>query len=255
MRALVFQLAGPLAAFGDIAVGERRGSFDRPTKSGALGLAAAALGIDRADEAAHAALADGCKLAVATLAPGRALADFHTAQSASVAALNRLRKAGRRVSTRADELAADKLETILSRRVYRIGALHLVALVAQGESPLDLDALACALRRPAFTLYLGRKSCPPALPLAPDVVEARDVEGLFAAWLALQSDARQELLRLFGGSARQQEHALRLSYAVETGLPVASNDGVRRTRRDAPLSRVRRQFDLRTEVWFEGAPS
>ena len=41
---LTFALAAPLAAMGEIAVGERRGSWDRPGRSAVLGLIAAVLG-------------------------------------------------------------------------------------------------------------------------------------------------------------------------------------------------------------------
>ena len=56
---LIFQLQGPMAAWGEVAVGEDRGSRDDPGVSALSGLLAAALGVDRADEASHAALARG----------------------------------------------------------------------------------------------------------------------------------------------------------------------------------------------------
>jgi len=71
---LVFQLYGPLASWGDIAVGETRPSALTPSRSAILGLLAAALGLKRPDtakseperedwEQAHAALAQGYGLA------------------------------------------------------------------------------------------------------------------------------------------------------------------------------------------------
>ena len=56
---LLFTLYAPLAALGEVAVGERRVSAARPARSAILGLLAAALGIERRDEAAHAALQEG----------------------------------------------------------------------------------------------------------------------------------------------------------------------------------------------------
>jgi CRISPR system Cascade subunit CasD len=109
MRVLVFQLVGPMMAFGDVAVGEHRGVFDRPSKSGVLGLLAAALGIDRADDARHAWLADGLDFATGTLAAGRLIHDYHTAQTASGAALRRRAKAGLVTATRADDPHAPRL--------------------------------------------------------------------------------------------------------------------------------------------------
>ena len=55
---LVFLLHAPIGAMGTVAVGERRGGFDRPGKSAILGLIAAGLGLERSDEAGHLALAE-----------------------------------------------------------------------------------------------------------------------------------------------------------------------------------------------------
>ncbi|HMR71125.1 MAG TPA: type I-E CRISPR-associated protein Cas5/CasD, partial [Rubrivivax sp.] len=118
MQFLVFQLVAPMAAWGDVAVGQYRGSRDAPGESALLGLLAAALGIRRDDEAAHAALRDGYAFAVGTVDPGSLLRDYHTAQVPSRGDLK-----GRPHRTRRDELAMPKhaLNTILSARDYRQG--------------------------------------------------------------------------------------------------------------------------------------
>jgi CRISPR system Cascade subunit CasD len=109
---LIFTLAAPMASFGGVAVGERRDSWERPSVSALLGLLAAALGVDRSDEATHTALALSYRFAIRIEQPGDPFADYHTAQVAS-------QRKGRRFATRANELAVDDLETILSRREYR----------------------------------------------------------------------------------------------------------------------------------------
>jgi CRISPR system Cascade subunit CasD len=48
----------------------------------------------------------------------------------------------------------------------------------------SLDALAQALRQPRFVLYLGRKRCPPAAPLAPQVIPADSAHAALTAYLA-----------------------------------------------------------------------
>jgi CRISPR system Cascade subunit CasD len=60
---LLFRLYGPLAAWGDIAVGEYRPSFAHPGKSAIIGLLAAALGIRR-DKEEQKSLAESCSFAV-----------------------------------------------------------------------------------------------------------------------------------------------------------------------------------------------
>ena len=59
VKFLMFNLHGPLAAWGGIAVGERRGSDSRPTKSAVLGILAAAIGLERSDSTGHTML-DRC---------------------------------------------------------------------------------------------------------------------------------------------------------------------------------------------------
>src|SRR5689334_9905919 len=102
---LTFTLAAPLASFGSIAVGERRASSDRPAKSAILGLVAGALGIEREDNEAHAALAHELFYAVRTenlkvRSPRRLMTDYHTAQTPP-------QVRNRRFATRREE-AADK---------------------------------------------------------------------------------------------------------------------------------------------------
>lgn len=161
-RYLTFALVAPLSAFGGVAVGERRDGFDRPARSAVLGLVAACLGLTREDPRQDD-LARDYGLALLCHAPGQLLTDFHTAQMPSA-------KRNTRFYTRAQELAASDLNTTLSCRDYRTGSWHLGALWQRTETPpWSLETLAQAMHEPAFTPYLGRKSCPLGLPLAPDL--------------------------------------------------------------------------------------
>jgi len=146
---LTFVLAAPLAAMGEIAVGERRGSWDRPGRSAVLGLIAAALGLDRQDEQAHSALETGFGLALRVQHVGTLLPDYHTAQVPPA-------RRGRRFATRAAELSAPDLETILSRRDYRTDVLALAALWSRPGACWPLLEIETALRAPFYTPYFGR---------------------------------------------------------------------------------------------------
>lgn len=181
MQFLVFQLQANLAAWGDVAVGEYRGSRDYPGASALIGLLGAALGLKREDESAHAALRDGYLFAVGTVSAGQLLRDYHTAQVPGRTSLK-----SRPHATRRDELSVPKheLNTILSTRDYRQGAACAVAVQALPDAPHTLAALAQALREPRFVLYLGRKCCPPAAPLAPQVAEAESAHAALSAYLA-----------------------------------------------------------------------
>jgi len=171
MEYLLFRLYGPLASWGEIAVGESRHTAAYPGKAALIGLLAAALGIRRDEEERQLALASGYHLAVKVLSTGSLLRDYHTTQVPPKVAVERYP-----APTRKNELAALKKYqaeaanysgTILSSREYRCDALSLVAVRALDGAQFSLDELRDGLLRPKFHLYLGRKSCPLSVPLKP----------------------------------------------------------------------------------------
>lgn len=262
---LVFQLYGPLASWGDIAVGETRPSALTPTKSAILGLVAAALRLKRPDtvhyehdeprtareraecEASHSKLTEGYGIAIKVEALGLPLSDYHTAQvPSSGTGRNR-----RTFSSRRDELTTGHkadLNTILSRREYRQDVYCAVALWARPDAPYALDSLRNALLEPGFTLYLGRKACPLALPLQPAVVQAEHVED------ALVGVSMGDVLKHLAETEGCEESLLARHFGPAAPLLLWDSDAKTRqapeqtvTRRDAPLSRRRWQFKVRDE--------
>jgi CRISPR system Cascade subunit CasD len=165
MRFLRFTIFAPLASWGDPAVGEVRGSWDRPSRSAILGLVAASLGITREDDAAQAQVDSALGTAVRLLAPGAPLVDYHTTQNPKASVVKKGKPATRRIALELDEPA-----TALSRRWLRQDALYMVALWLRPNSSLTLEQLMQALQRPSFILYAGRKANALGLPLAPAVV-------------------------------------------------------------------------------------
>lgn len=226
---LVFHLYGPMAAWGDIAVGEYRPSFAHPSKSALVGLLAAALGIRRDEEARQNALAAACSYAVRVDAMGTLLRDYHTIHVPSSGTIRNPRT----YYTRRAELAESDLNTILSSRDYRCDAVYTVAITLREGSAFSVVELDDALRKPVFTLYLGRKSCPLAFPLFPQVISAATVKD--ALHKALVPDDLKCLI---------QEKSNLVYWEGEQG-------GYEReqviTRRDEPLSRKRWQFSERKE--------
>ena len=120
-RYLLFRLYGPMAAWGDTAVGEYRPSDAQPSRTAVLGLLAAALGIRRDQEDDLNELDRSVEIAVRLDMPGEVLRDYHTTQ---------VPPEGRKLHyyTRADETQSDKLHTILSQRDYRTDSGASVAL-------------------------------------------------------------------------------------------------------------------------------
>ncbi len=170
---LLFTLYGPLQAWGAVAVGEIRPVSGRPTRSGILGLLAAALGVRRHEEERLAALDRAYGYAVRVDAPGKRLIDYHTIQTPR-------EKAKRRFYCRRDELGPmldpdEDLNTILSRREYLAEALFTACLWQLDQAPPhSLADLREALLRPKLTPYLGRKSCPPGWLFQPELIKSSD---------------------------------------------------------------------------------
>lgn len=247
-RYLTFALVAPIAAFGGLAVGERRSGWDRPARSAVLGLVGACLGLERENDSAQQALADEYALALLCHAPGRLLADYHTAQVPSA-------QRGRRYSTRAEELAEPKgLNTILSRRDYRCDAWHLAALWPRGAAPRwSLEAMAEAMERPVFVPYLGRKSCPLGLPMAPLIAEAADAPAALTERHAAGVEAR--FREGWFRPAAATPTTITLDVADAGDIPPEDARRLRvEFRRDQPRSRRRWQFDLREELVLQLAP-
>lgn len=239
---LVFRLFGPLASWGETAVGQVRPSAVRPTRSALLGLLAAALGIVRTDDEGHDALSAGVRLAVRIDAPGTAMVDYHTT--------NWRRPKREVILTRRDELRAprDQLSTVQSQRHHRCDAVSTVAVAVRPPGRWSLAELLAALERPVFPLFLGRKACPPGLPLGPEIVEAANLVQAFRAYDERRPLPRS-LARLVARSARRAP-AVEVAWDADLELPSGfEGENVRlEQRRDQPRSRVRRRFAVRREA-------
>jgi CRISPR system Cascade subunit CasD len=231
---LTATLYAPFASFGGLAVGERRSSERYPTRSMLIGLLGAALGVDRADEAAQHALAWGYQFAIQIFGVGRPFTDYHTAQMPS--------RGKARYATRGEELAAPELNTVLTSRDYRTDFLAGLAVTATPDAPYALEALAAALRAPHYTLSFGRKSCAFGLPLDPEIAEYADAPtALAAVWEARDSNSVKSAL--FKGFVPRSEATGQI--VMDTALLPPGSDHTIEFLRDQPLSRKRWQFALR----------
>ncbi|AQS66882.1 type I-E CRISPR-associated protein Cas5/CasD [Streptomyces pactum] len=135
---LVLRLAGPLQSWGASSRFTRRTTESAPTKSGVVGLLAAAAGIERGDDTRLAPLA-ALRFGVRIDQPGTRIRDFHTAHHGVTGA-----------------------SMPLSERFYLADAVFVA--VVEGDHAL-LTGLHDALRAPVYPPYLGRRSCPPSEPV------------------------------------------------------------------------------------------
>ena len=155
MSVLLLRLAGPMQAWGTQSRFSVRDTGLEPSKSGVLGLLCAALGKPRDEsvrpprETPSLAELASLRMAVRIDRPGTMEADYHTAMDVLIAA-----------SPPGWEPRLKGCEP--STRYYLADAEFLVAL--EGETRL-LRRLDAALADPVWTLYLGRKSFAPSVPV------------------------------------------------------------------------------------------
>ncbi|MBL3592458.1 MAG: type I-E CRISPR-associated protein Cas5/CasD [Synergistaceae bacterium] len=148
---LFLRLEGPLQAWGDTSKFVIRRTMDAPTKSGILGLLCCAMGLSR--EAARERLAElnGLAMGVRIDRHGTRWWDYQTVG------------AGIGMTTAGGGLKTGAQGTLITRREYLADASFLVAL--QGGDAKLIDDIATAIASPKWPVFLGRKSCPPSVPV------------------------------------------------------------------------------------------
>ena len=135
MSTLLLRLAAPLQSYGGESKYDVRMTGKEPTKSAVVGLLAAALGRKR-DESVDDL--SRLRFGVRVDQEGTLIRDLHTAKR--------------------DKLA------YLTTRYYLSDAVFLVGLESDDEAFLEM--LDTALHHPVYPLFLGRRACPPTLPLS-----------------------------------------------------------------------------------------
>ena len=156
MAVLLLRLAGPLQAWGVKSRLTVRATELAPSKSGILGMLAAAVGRRRTDPIEDLLT---LRFGVRKDQPGTVVRDFHTAH----------------------RLDGSK-SMPLSERYYLSDAVFLAGI--EGENAV-IDRLDHAVRHPSFPLYLGRRSCPPSFPVSLGLRDSSLLEALTSEpWLA-----------------------------------------------------------------------
>ena len=153
-RVLALRLQGPLQAWSSGSQFNRRETDLLPTKSGVLGLLAAAQGRRRGDPIEDLLQ---LRLGIRVDQAGTLLRDYHTVSDLHDEPLLSASVNAKGIQKR----TSPKKYTHITERFYLQDACFIAAL----EGPDGVIAnLAESVNHPAFPLYLGRRSCPPAYP-------------------------------------------------------------------------------------------
>ncbi len=153
MNGLILRLAGPMQSWGEHSTFSERDTVAFPTRSGLLGVFAAAMGLRRGTPLDTYGFGE-LTLTVRVDRPGVPLTDFHTVGGGF--------PAHRTVPTAEGKRRSGDTGTIVSRRRYLADASFTVAVEGPTETLAKIEE---ALRKPVWHPYLGRRSCPPDQPI------------------------------------------------------------------------------------------
>ena len=195
MATLLLRLAAPLQAWGSDSKFNIRSTEREPTKSGVVGMIAAAMGIQRNDDPKKLGPLNDLRFGVRVEREGKLLRDFHMVHEMT-----------------------GKKDSHLTNRYYLSDAVFLAALETEDED--FLKQISHALKNPVYPLYLGRRSCPPTLPIV----------------LGIRNDSLISVLKT-EPPVLEKIRPTRIVYDSDKGVPV----------RDKPVSfsQLHRQYGFR----------
>ncbi|MUH60527.1 type I-E CRISPR-associated protein Cas5/CasD [Bifidobacterium canis] len=218
MSVLLMVLKGPLQAWGSTSRFARRDTNPVPTKSGVIGMVAAALGIGREDSLSRF---ENLRFGVRADQPGTLLDDYQTARTETGNILP------------------------VSHRFYLQDAVFLAAL--ESDVRKQLEEFQSALHAPHYPLFLGRRTCVPDGPIVTFLVDSSLEDALRnAPWQAEEWYQRRMLRR----SKRVQASGAESVYPniaeiiVEPPVGEEPEHGFLETLNDEPVS-----FDPNNRQW------
>lgn len=184
MAVLLLRFASSQQSWGEDSKFNTRRTNREPTKSGVVGMLAAALGIKR-DEPEKLTELNQLKMGVRIDREGVFLTDFQMSSN------------------------PERGFKVVTHRHYLQDAMFLVGLEGDREILARLEG---ALRRPVFGLYFGRKGCMPSLPL----IIGTSNDDLLTALRNEPSLCKKSL------NGENEDHTFRIVIEVEPGAPGSS---------------------------------
>ncbi len=179
MSTLLLQLVGPMQSWGTTSRFDQRDTGKEPSKSGVIGLLAAALGIDRENWTDLKPLTE-LSMGVRHDRPGVPKRDYQTAGCAAT-------------DTIIMAEGTQAKEGVVSDRFYLADAAFLVGM--QGDNRALLEKCDAALRHPIWPLALGRKSYVPSEPIwIENGLQDAQLRTVLAQWRWIASPQKWEEL-------------------------------------------------------------
>lgn len=221
MSTLLLRISAPLQAWGYESKFETRRTSREPTKSGVIGLLASALGRSR-DESVQDL--NELSFGVRVDHEGELLHDYHTVK-------------------------LNESKTYVTHRYYLSDAVFLVGLESDNEELLQ--KLNNAVLSPAFPLFLGRRSCPPTLPLSLGIRECSLLEALQSEpWLISQymqkklKNRSEFKLRIITDSDPKDSRAVRQKDVAVSFDPRKRQYGYRPIVEHTPITMVNKNYEF-----------
>lgn len=221
MSTLLLRMSAPLQAWGYESKFETRRTSREPTKSGVIGLLASALGRSR-DESVQDL--NELSFGVRVDHEGELLHDYHTVK-------------------------LNESKIYVTHRYYLSDAVFLVGLESDKEELLQ--KLNNAVLNPAFPLFLGRRSCPPTLPLSLGIRECSLLEALQSEpWLISQymqkklKNRSNFKLRIITDSDPKDSRAVRQKDVAISFDPRKRQYGYRPIVEHTPITMVNKNYEL-----------
>lgn len=163
MKHLALFLRAPLQSWGVSGKFGERPTMSFPSKSAVLGMLAAAVGIDRSDDAWLQRAAQ-MRFSVRAFKAGPRLSDYHTVGGGYETKSLRGRRS---VPAKAED--GKPGNTALTRREYLQDTTFGVLL--SGDDDALLEQIAHRVQDPVWGIWLGRKSCIPTAPVFAGLLE------------------------------------------------------------------------------------
>ena len=155
-RFLILKLDGVMQSWGGHTYEDWRPTELFPTRSGLLGLLGACLGIDRQNIERLNALALSVKFTIRS--------DFRSDQNGNH--FDSLRLCDYHTIEHARKVdGTENKNPVQSYRWYLFDALFTIAVEELPDASIPLDLIAERIRKPIYTPFLGRRSCPLSRPL------------------------------------------------------------------------------------------